>query len=96
MSGNFLCSEKLVHWSSLEKEIGNSLYPKGFCMANSTERISRRVSFYALRGEATVSAEDDVDDILRVLEVLSPQLITLVIIPLIPPLSVLRKEWSVE
>jgi hypothetical protein len=65
-------------------------------MAGSTERISRRVSFYALRGEATVSAEDDVDDILRVLEVLSPQLITLVIIPLIPPLSVLRKEWSVE
>jgi hypothetical protein len=50
---------------------------------------------HALRGSRRL-AKDDVDNILRVLEVLSPQLITLVIIPLIPPLSVLRKEWSVE
>jgi hypothetical protein len=49
-----------------------------------------------LRGEATVSAEDDVDDILWVLKILSPSLITLFIVFLILPLSVLRKEWSVE
>jgi hypothetical protein len=47
MSRNFPGSEKLVHWSSLEKEIGTSLYLRGFCMAVSIERISHRVSFCA-------------------------------------------------
>jgi hypothetical protein len=47
--GNFPGLEKLVHWSSLEKEIGTSLYLRGFCMAGSTKRISHRVSFYARR-----------------------------------------------
>jgi hypothetical protein len=44
-SGNFPSSEKLVHWSSLEKGIGTSLYLKGLVMAGSTESISRKVSF---------------------------------------------------
>jgi hypothetical protein len=47
MSRNFSSSEKLVHWSSLEKEIRTSLYLRGFCVAGSPERISRRVRFYA-------------------------------------------------
>jgi hypothetical protein len=50
----------------------------------------------ALQEEATVSTEDDVDDILRVLEVLGPRPVILIVIPLILPLSILRKEWSVE
>jgi hypothetical protein len=40
-------------------------------VAGSTESISRRVSFYALGWESTVSTEDVVDDVLRILEVLS-------------------------
>jgi hypothetical protein len=47
MSGNFPGSEKLIHYYSLEKEIGTSLYLKGYCMASSTDRISHRVSFCA-------------------------------------------------
>jgi hypothetical protein len=50
----------------------------------------------ALQGEAAVSVEDDVDDVLQVLKVLSPRLVTLIIIPLILPLSILRRELSVE
>jgi hypothetical protein len=50
---------------------------------------------HALRGSRRL-AKDDVDNILRVLEVLSPRLVTLMIVPLILPLSILRKEWSVE
>jgi hypothetical protein len=46
-NGDFLSSEKLVHLSSVEKVIRTLLYLRGFCMAGSTERISRRVSFYA-------------------------------------------------
>jgi hypothetical protein len=46
-SGNFPDSEKLVHWSSQEKEIGTSVYLKGCCMAGSIDKISHRVSFYA-------------------------------------------------
>jgi hypothetical protein len=42
---NFLSSEKVVHWSSLKKEIGTLLYLKGFCMTSSTERMLPRVSF---------------------------------------------------
>jgi hypothetical protein len=49
-----------------------------------------------LGGEAAIYTEDDVSDILRVLEILCPQLVTLVIVLLILPLSVLREEWSVE
>jgi hypothetical protein len=43
--GNFSSSEKLVHKSSLEKEIGTLLYLRGFYMAGSIERILRRVNF---------------------------------------------------
>jgi hypothetical protein len=46
-SGNFPGSEKLVHCSSVEKEIGASLYLRGFCVAGSTERILRKVNFCA-------------------------------------------------
>jgi hypothetical protein len=46
-SGNFLGSEKLVHWPSLEKEIGTSQYLRGFYMASSIERILCRISFCA-------------------------------------------------
>jgi hypothetical protein len=49
-----------------------------------------------LGGEAAISAEDDVDDILQVLEILSPQLVTLVIVLLILSLSILGEGWSVE
>jgi hypothetical protein len=45
---NFLGLEKLVHRSSLKKEIGTSLYLRGLCMADSTERISRKESFCVL------------------------------------------------
>jgi ABC-type uncharacterized transport system involved in gliding motility auxiliary subunit len=95
-SRNFPGSEKLVHWASQEKEIGTSLYLRGFYMASLTKRISRRVSFCTLLEEAAVSAEDDVDNILRVLKVLSPRLVNLVVVPLILLLSVLRSEWKVE
>jgi hypothetical protein len=50
----------------------------------------------ALQGKATISTEDDIDDILRVLEVLSSRLVTFLVLPLILPLSILRKQWSVE
>jgi hypothetical protein len=46
-SGNFPGLEKLVHWSSLEEEIGTSLYLKGLVMASTIESISCRVSFCA-------------------------------------------------
>jgi hypothetical protein len=49
-----------------------------------------------LGGEAAISTEDDVDDILRVLEILSPRLVTLIIVLLVLSLSGLGKEWSVE
>jgi hypothetical protein len=45
ISGNCPGSEKLVHWSSLEKHIGTLLYLKGLVMAGSIESILRRVSF---------------------------------------------------
>jgi hypothetical protein len=48
-----------------------------------------------LGGESTVSVEDDVDDVLRVLEILSPRLVTLVIVILVLSLSGLGKGWSV-
>jgi hypothetical protein len=48
-----------------------------------------------LGGEATVSTEDDVDDILRVLKILSPELVTLIVVLLVLSLSGLGKEWSV-
>jgi hypothetical protein len=41
-------------------------------MAGSRESISCTVSFCVLGGESAVSAEDDVDDVLQILEVLSP------------------------
>jgi hypothetical protein len=51
---------------------------------------------HALGGEASVSAEDDIDDILRVLEILSPRLVILIVVFLILSLSILRKGWSIE
>jgi hypothetical protein len=62
-------------------------------MVGSTERISRRVSFYARFQGKPPSPPDD---ILWVLEILNPRLVTLIVIHLILPLSILRKEWSVE
>jgi hypothetical protein len=40
----------------------------------------------ALGREAVISTKDDVDDILRVLEILSPRLVTLIVVLLILPL----------
>jgi hypothetical protein len=45
------------------------------------ENFAQGQLLHVLRGEATISTEDDVDDILWVLEVLSPQLVTLIEIP---------------
>jgi hypothetical protein len=64
-------------------------------MADSTERISRRL-LRVLGGESTVSAKDDVDDVLGILEVLSPRLVTLIIILLVLSLSCLREGWGIE
>jgi hypothetical protein len=50
----------------------------------------------ALGGKTSVSIEDDVNDILRVLEILSPRLDTLVVVLLVLSLSGLGKGWSVE
>jgi hypothetical protein len=50
----------------------------------------------ALGGESTVSAEDDVDDVLRILKVLSPRLVTSLIIFLVLSLSSLREGWCIE
>jgi hypothetical protein len=70
----------------LEKEIGTSLYLRGFCVAGSI----------ALGEEAAIFTEDGVDDVFRVLEILSPQLVTLVVILLVLSLSGLGKRWSIE
>jgi hypothetical protein len=63
-------------------------------MAGSTERILRRVSFYACFEGKPPSPPKMT--FLRVLEVLSPQLVTHIVVPLILQLSILRKDWSVE
>jgi hypothetical protein len=61
------------------------------------ESISRRVSFCTLGRESAVSAEDDVDDIFWILEVLSPQLVTsFFIILLFLSLSFLGEGWCIE
>jgi hypothetical protein len=49
----------------------------------------------ALGGESAVSTEDVVDNVLRILEVLSPRLVTLVIVLLVLSLSYLRVGWGV-
>jgi hypothetical protein len=46
--------------------------------------------------ESAISAEDDVDDALRILEVLSPRLVTLLFILLVLSLSCLREGWCIE
>jgi hypothetical protein len=51
---------------------------------------------HALGGESAVSIEDDIDNVLRDLEILSPQLVTLVVILLVLSLSFLGKGSSVE
>jgi hypothetical protein len=51
---------------------------------------------HALGGDSTVSTEDGVDDVLRVLEILSPRLVTLIIMLLVVLLSGSGKGWSVE
>jgi hypothetical protein len=50
----------------------------------------------ALGGEPIVSTEDDVDNIFWVLKILSPRLVTLVIVLLVLSLSGLGKGWSIE
>jgi hypothetical protein len=50
----------------------------------------------ALGGKSAVSTEDDVDNILRILEVLSPRLITFIIVLLVLSLSYLGKGWGIE
>jgi hypothetical protein len=50
----------------------------------------------ALGGKSTVSAEDDVDNILRILKSLSPRLVTLLVILLVLSLSCLREGWDIE
>jgi hypothetical protein len=50
----------------------------------------------ALGGESAISAEDGVDDVLRVLEILSPRLVTLIIFLLVLSLSYMRKGWGIE
>ena len=47
-SGSFPGSEKFIHWSFLENEIGVSLCFRGRMMADSTAMISRVNSFWAL------------------------------------------------
>jgi hypothetical protein len=49
-----------------------------------------------LGGKSTISAEDDVDDVLRILEVLSPRLVTSFIILLALLLSCLGEGWCIE
>jgi hypothetical protein len=43
-----------------------------------------------------VSAEDDVDNILRILELLSARLVTSIVILLVLSLSSLREGWCIE
>jgi hypothetical protein len=50
----------------------------------------------ALGRETADSTEDDVDDIRRILEILSPRLVTPVIILLVLSLAGLVKGWCVE
>jgi hypothetical protein len=49
-----------------------------------------------LGGESAVSAEDDIDDVLGILEVLSPRLVTLVVVLLVVSLFCLRLGWGIE
>jgi hypothetical protein len=46
-------------------------------------------------GEATITAEDDVDDVRQVLVTLRPQLVSLLIL-FVLPLFILVRKWSVE
>jgi hypothetical protein len=46
--------------------------------------------------ESAVSAEDDFDDVLWILEVLSPRLVTLPIVLLVLSLSCLGEGWGIE
>jgi hypothetical protein len=50
----------------------------------------------ALGGESAVSAEVYVDDVLGILEVLSPQLVTLPVVLLVLSISCLREGWGIE
>jgi hypothetical protein len=45
--GNLLSSEKLVHWSSRENEMGSSDQRSGHGTAGSMDKISRRSSFWS-------------------------------------------------
>jgi hypothetical protein len=60
-------------------------------MAGSTDKISRRVSFYALGWEAAVTVEDNIVDILGILISLGLRLISLLVV-LVLPLFVLIRE----
>jgi hypothetical protein len=82
---------------SSEKEIGTSLYLRGLVVARlHREYFMQGQLLRALGGESTVSAEDDVDDVLRILKVLSPRLVTSLIIFLVLSLSSLREGWCIE
>jgi hypothetical protein len=50
----------------------------------------------ALGGESAVSAEDDINDVLRILKVLSPRFVTLLPVLLVLSLSCLREGWCIE
>jgi hypothetical protein len=51
---------------------------------------------FTLGGESAVSTKDDVDDVLRILEVLGPQLVTGFIILLVFSLSCMREGQCIE
>jgi hypothetical protein len=46
--------------------------------------------------ESTISVKDDVDDILQILEVLSPRLVTFLVILLVLSIPCLREGWCIE
>jgi hypothetical protein len=74
-------------FAGLEKLLHGMLYRANFMQGQLLRMLG---------GEAIVSIEDDVGKILRVQEILSPRLVTLVIILLVLSLSGLGKGWSVE
>jgi hypothetical protein len=51
---------------------------------------------HALGVESTISAKDDVDDVLRILEILGPRLVTFLVILLVFSLSCLREGSCIQ
>jgi hypothetical protein len=71
------------------------LYLKGRCIVGSTDKISHGVSFCALGWEAAVAAEDNIDDVLRILVSLGALLVCLLVV-LVLPLVILIRERCIE